>query len=244
MAATRMCQLALLSLLLAPSLASAWSLDGWGQPRSRAETNAAQFSRGLPPLPPRRLFTPSRVGAAMARRSVTPVTNTLLVSGVNPATSTTVTCYMASDAICVPTQANAVVFQASVGAGSPDPQDIIMTTYAGYSLVALSPTPTLSLTDPSTYAQIGPAAGFSTSPNAGPSFDGGSGYYYETAIWYVNSQGVLSASWVNPNGDGSVPLTLALGTAGSNYIFLATADPTQFTNEGPGSAFPVTITFG
>ncbi|KZT51148.1 hypothetical protein CALCODRAFT_151454 [Calocera cornea HHB12733] len=65
---TRVSRLTLLLVLFAP-LAVGWSADGWAKARGRGETNAGRLTRGLPPLPPRRLYNPSRAAQELHWRA-------------------------------------------------------------------------------------------------------------------------------------------------------------------------------
>jgi len=184
--------------------------------RASSETNAQRLARGLPPLKPTRLFNATRVGPALSRRSAVPVSGILAV--YTSPTSTTPVCYIgpgANDDGCVPLN-EAVTFTASEGElGSVGSNLVVMAPaqFMGYYLTshALITDQGASSSYPFTTYSLETLT--PTPPNSPPAFsstaDSGQGAYYETAVFFLASDGTVSVVWTNPSGttDGpSAPL--------------------------------------
>ncbi|KZO89958.1 hypothetical protein CALVIDRAFT_603276 [Calocera viscosa TUFC12733] len=244
---------ALLLFLDGLATAHAWNAAGWGLPVK--ETNAERLANGLNPLPPRRLYSPTRVGPPLARRSVTPVTNTIAATAVG---SGSPMCWLASSSVCQPTQDLGVPFTASVGAGSSTAQDLDINSgqFTGYNLIAETATnPTQGLgtravdeylarsyTGAETFPNliIGIAVDLHTNPGDEPVYDNTHEFWYESAIWTVDSMGGITATWINPD-NSSVPLFLYVLSAGGIMYTYATGNSAVL---GQNGVTKVTLAFG
>ncbi|PCH39029.1 hypothetical protein WOLCODRAFT_146827 [Wolfiporia cocos MD-104 SS10] len=212
-------------------------------------TNAQRLARGLTPNRPR-----LRRGARLApRASSAPcpsVTGTIRVTGADVAPGTLVgrvpnafgeygVTANASDAL-------RVQYAACAGAGAAGhPVDLIalngIADYAYFGGIAGFSSPDGVLApDSSAYAYIG---GTQQSPASSPpmllpnSFTAASGFsvHTESAIWLFDSNGLISAAWVDPNGE--IPEAQLAYDAASAALFL-TGDLSAFTDMF-GTAVPV-----
>jgi len=208
--------------------AKAWTTEGWGTPRGRRETNGMRLSRGLPPLPPRKLYNATRVGPALARRSPIPVTNFITATKTGQSTPL---CYFGSGQACQTTQTNGLQYFGQVGVAQQD-LDVTSSRNSGYNLIAqdIADFHTIASGD---YMVLNTADNAHTLPGAVPAASNTYEFYYESAIWTVDSQGGITGTYVNPGGS-AVPLIFWVlpGTANVYVIYGATDTAVINSNSG------------
>lgn len=210
-----------LLLLWGGASAMGWTGGGWGTVHTRRETNADRLSRGLPPLTPRKLFNPSRSGPSLSRRSVTPSPPVIAVTALS---SGTPMCYIGISNCAA--QSAAVPFTPSMGYGYPGAQDLDITSGSntGYNLFIENEGFTTISATSENFLLIGTANNMHSNPGALPATDQSTGWTYESAVWYVDAQGDISAEWVNTDGSVAPLIFFTTGTSGT-YSTYATGDP-------------------
>jgi len=223
--------LSLLLLFLHPVSVSAWTADGWAFSRSRGETNGQRLARGLPPLPPRKLYDATRTGPALARRSVAPGSH---IAATIVGQSTPICAFDGDSQECSPPVSAGIPFTVPSGAGYSGVQDLTVTsgTYMGRNLVAVSynDPPTLTTTN-GNILEVAVLANYASQPGDTPVYDANEMWYTETAIYHVDSQGDITANWINPD-TSSVPLYFWIDGSGPSYLMFATGDPSVITSNG------------
>jgi len=229
---------ALLSALICTTSASAWTIDGWALDRGRRETNANRMSRGLPPMPPRRLYNATRVGPALARRSTTPLSSQIAVTEVGGSTPL---CWLGLDQTCLTPQSSGTTFVASAGGGSTTAQEITAGpgTGAGEPLLLADSSNELQGSGTGNYLYLisVPNTADHTAPGAVATYDSSNSIYYESSVFTIGSQGDITGTWVNSDGT-SIPVLFFAYISGGNTIIYATGDITSF-----GSYPQVTLNF-
>jgi len=210
------------------SPANVWTAEGWLAGRSRPDTNANRLSRGLTPVPPKRLYNATRIGPPQSRRSTTPVSGQITVTEVDASAPL---CWIGELQTCV-SQPSGLTFVASVGEGASTPQELTVTSgvNAGFTLIlgSFSDTPQGRGTGNVLYV-LPLSSSEHTAPGAVPSYDPAQGLYYESSVWTINSEGDITATWVNSDGT-TVSLFFFVDVVASGTYLDASGDPALMGN--------------
>jgi len=213
------------------------SVNAWNF--GRKETNADRLARGLPPLPPRRLYDATRTGPPLARRSgIAGAQIAVTLSG-----SAEPLCWVGANGCVTPQSSGLFFIVPTIGTTAQD-LTVNAGSDAGDNLIALGGVK-LAYTDYVTVFNLD-ISDLSTAPGADPIGDFESGYY-ESSIWSVDSGGNIQANWVNPDpADYGIPATAPFYFYIDNYD---TSMPFQLLASGfvtlqEGSVYePVTLQF-
>ncbi|KAF6760457.1 hypothetical protein DFP72DRAFT_1166108 [Ephemerocybe angulata] len=176
----------------------------------RRQTNAQRMSRGLPPLPPRHLFSPTRPIMRRSAVSAVPGSTILINIGVESLTTGETSWYLRAGGglnnngpspftITAPASSSA---KFELTSAEDTERRLVLIHYQDVSDFGSDPAIGLH------FQQRGGDA--STPAGSGPHYDM-DGTTFESTVWSLDSTtGVLSATWIRASDSSEIPLRFVL----------------------------------
>jgi len=203
------------------------------EPTKAQSTNADRFARGLPPMKPDKLFSPTRV----ARWQTPPAPSGLTYGNlaIYCADRSKILCYVQPDAQKCGPQSTAQLFSYRTSfpfkhpAGSTLSFGAVGPPAGRFLYLYYDPKHPLS-SDSDNFAGIG-ITKFHSAPGSDP---GGPHNTQETSVFTLDldNHHFINVLWINPGSSTPLPLTLELLPEGPFYDLYFTGDPTLFEQSG------------